>query len=91
MTVVEEFIRSGNIALVMLAILAAEAVIYFFFVKSLRPMLPTLAAGACLVLALRAALLQHNTVELAGWLSLGFVFHMWEVRAWVKMSKHQPQ
>ena len=64
---------------------------YIFYMKRLRSMLATLAAGACLVLALRAALLHHQTLELAAFLALGFVFHILEVRAWLKMSKHQPQ
>jgi len=91
MMMVEDMITSGDITYVMLALLAAEAVIYIFFVKPMRPLLSTLASGACLVFALRTALLTHNATEIAAWLSLGFVFHLLEVWAWAKMSKHQPQ
>ena len=85
----DAFIGSGLITLVILSILATEALFYIFYLKSLRGMLATLAAGACLVLALRAALLQHSSGEVALFLTLGFVFHVLEVRQWLKMSKHQ--
>ena len=85
----DELIGSGIITLVILSILAAEAMFYVFYLKRLRGMLATLAAGACLVMALRAALLHHNNSELALFLALGFVFHVLEVWQWLKMSKHQ--
>ncbi len=85
----DEFIGSGFIAIVILLILAAEALFYVVYLKRLRGMLATLAAGACLVLALRAALLQHSTGELALFLGFGFIFHILEVWQWLKMSKHQ--
>jgi hypothetical protein len=85
----DELIRSGLITLLILSILAAEALFYIFYLRRLRGMLATLAAGACLVVALRAALLHHSTSELALFLALGFVFHVLEVWQWLKMSKHQ--
>jgi hypothetical protein len=85
----DELIGSGFITLVILSILAAEALFYLFYLKRLRGMLATLAAGACLVMALRAALLDHSTAELALFLALGFIFHVLEVWQWLKMSKHQ--
>ncbi len=91
MMMLDELVGSAAITAVILAILAAEALFYIFYFKRLRSMLPTLAAGACLVLALRAALLHHDTTEIAAFLATGFVFHLLEVRAWLKMSKHLPQ
>ena len=85
----DELIGSGFITLVILSILAAEALFYIFYLKRLRGMLATLAAGASLVMALRAALLRHGTDELALFLAIGFVFHILEVWQWLKMSKHQ--
>jgi len=87
----EDLISSGLITLVMLAILGAEAVFYIFYFKRLRRMLATLAAGACLVMALRAALLHHSTLELASFLALAFISHLMEVWQWLKMSKYLPQ
>ena len=85
----DAFIGSGLVTLVILSILAAEALFYIFYFKRLRGMLATLAAGACLVMSLRAALLQHSTGEVALFLALGFIFHVLEVWQWLKMSKHQ--
>ncbi len=90
MTILDQFIASGYVTLVMLAILAAEAFFFVVFWKRLRGLWATLAAGASLVLALRAALLQHETREIALWLSCSFVFHVLEVWQWLKMSKSQP-
>ena len=87
----EDLIGSGFITLVILFILAAEAVFYVFFFRRMRGLLATLAAGACLVLALRAALLHHASNELALFLMLGFVFHILEVWQWLKMSTPQQQ
>ncbi len=84
-----ELIGSGLITLVILSILAVEALFYIFYLRRLRGMLATLAAGASLVMALRAALLHHSTDELAFFLVLGFIFHILEVWQWLKMSKHQ--
>jgi hypothetical protein len=41
----------------------------------LRPLAPTLASGACLVLGLRAALTGAPAVELAAWLALALLAH----------------
>lgn len=91
MTVLDEIIGSGTITLIILAILGAEACAYIFYFKRLRKMLATLAAGACLVLALRAALLHHSSSEIGFFLTLGFVFHILEVWQWLKTTKRQPQ
>jgi hypothetical protein len=88
---IENLISSGNIAWAILAILAVEALSFMFYFKRLRNMWPTLAAGGCFVLALRAALLHQSTFEVAIFLALSFVFHVLEVRQWLKISKHLPQ
>lgn len=88
---IDALIGSGSITLVILSILATEALFYIFYLKRLRGMLATLAAGACLVMALRAALLGHGTNELALFLGFGLIFHVLEVWQWLKMSKHQQQ
>jgi hypothetical protein len=87
---IEDFISSGNITWAILAILAVEALSYMFYFKRLRNMWPTLAAGGCFVLALRAALLHQSMFEVAVFLALSFVFHVLEVRQWLKISKHLP-
>lgn len=88
---IESFISSGNITWAIFAILAAEALSFVFYFKRLRGMWPTLAAGACFVLALRAALLHQSMFEVAAFLALSFVFHVLEIWQWLKISKHLPQ
>lgn len=91
MTALDEFIGSGTIAVVILAILTVEVFAYAFYFKRLRKMLPSLFAGGCVVLAMRAALLHHSNSEIGIFLAFGFIFHILEVWQWLKMSKHQPQ
>ena len=91
MMFLDRFIASGSVTIFILVILAIEALAFVIFFKRLRGMWAALAAGASLVLALRAALLGHSTQELALFLSFGFFFHILEVWQWLKMSKHQPQ
>ena len=90
MTFIDDIIQSGEITLIILAILSAEALIYLLFFKRLRRMLPTLAAGACLVLALRGALLGQGSNVVAYFLAVGFIFHFVEIWQWLKMSKSPP-
>ena len=91
MMLLDRIFASGFITTIILAVLAIEVLAILIVYKNLRGLWPALAAGACLVLALRSALIQYNPGELALWLGLAFVFHILEVRAWAKMSKHQPQ
>ena len=91
MSQLDSFVWSGQITVMILLILAAEALFFMFYVKRLRGILPALMAGACLVVALRAALLHHSASELELFLALGFVFHVLEVWQWLKMSKSQQQ
>jgi MFS superfamily sulfate permease-like transporter len=83
--------QTGNIALLVLAIMAAEALFFARYFKRFPGMLLGLAAGACLVLALRAALLQQGWTSIALFLSLSFVFHVMEILQWLRLAKHQPQ
>jgi hypothetical protein len=87
MTFLDDIIGSGEITLIILAILSAEALLYLLFFKRLRKMLATLGAGACLVLALRAALIGQGSSVVASFLSVGFIFHVVEIWQWLKMSK----
>ncbi len=90
MMLLDDLIGSGAITFIVLAVLAAEALICIFYLKRLRKMLPSLAAGASLVLALWAALAHRSSLELAFFLGVGFIFHVLEVWQWLSMSKNQP-
>lgn len=46
---------------------------------SLRALLPFMAAGICLMLALRTALVDGSWMVIAGMLMLAFVFHILDI------------
>jgi hypothetical protein len=85
----EELYRNGNIAFIILAVMAVEAVLLARFFKRLPGLLTGLLAGACFVLALRAALLQQSWVTVAAFLALAAVFHVTEVWQWLRLTKPQ--
>jgi hypothetical protein len=86
----EALFQSGNIVWVIILIMAGEAIILRSYMKQVPAMAASLAAGGCLVLALRAALLQQSWIYVALFLSLGFVFHILEIWQWMRIAKHQP-
>jgi hypothetical protein len=87
----EALFQSGNIVWVILVVMIAEAVILRSYMKQVPAMAASLAAGGCLVLALRAALQQQSWIYIALFLSLGFLFHILEIWQWMRIAKHQPQ
>ncbi len=87
----EALFQSGNIAILILAIMLAEALFFARYLKRFPGMLAGLAAGACLVLAMRSALLQQPWSSIAIFLSLSFVFHVLEILQWLRVTKHSPQ
>lgn len=87
----EALFQSGNIAVLIIAIMLAEALFFARYTKRFPGMLAGLAAGACLVLAMRSALLQQPWTSIAIFLSLSFVFHVLEILQWLRVTKHSPQ
>ncbi len=87
----EALFQSGNIAILILAIMLAEALFFARYLKRFPGMLAGLAAGACLVLAMRSALLQQPWSSIAIFLSLSFVFHVLEILQWLRVTKHSPR
>jgi hypothetical protein len=85
----ETLFQSGNVAFIILAVMALEGFIFARYFKRLPAMFFGLAAGACLVLALRAALLQQGWAMIAIFLALSFVFHIMEIRQWLRLAKSQ--
>jgi hypothetical protein len=83
----EALYQSGNVAYIILAIMAAEAVLLSRYFKRLPGLFTGLLAGACFVLALRAALLQQNWTTVALFLALAFVFHVTEIWQWLRLTK----
>lgn len=84
----EEFFASGHVALALLGLLLAEGVVLLSLSGRRRgvpagPLLAFLAAGACLTLALHAALLGQHWGWVALWLGLALPPHLvWIVMAW---------
>ena len=87
----EALFHSGNIAILIIAIMLAEAVFFARYLRRFPGMLAGLAAGACLVLAMRSALLQQHWTSIAIFLSLSFVFHVLEILQWLRVTKHSPR
>jgi hypothetical protein len=79
---VSGFFASGRFADVVLAFVVLEACALFFLHRFVRqgpglvPMLPTLAAGACLVVAVRLAMTGGTPVMLATALLGALVAHL---------------
>jgi len=71
---VESWFASGRIVDALLLLILLEAVL-FLCLRGGRPLLPNLAAGACLLLALRAALTGAPVAMLGLWLALAGVAH----------------
>jgi hypothetical protein len=82
----DAFFASGAVAWLILAVMVMEA---FLLAKLLSggglrgAVLAGLAAGACLVLALRAALTQGDVLEIALFLAMSAIAHVVEIRLWL--------
>lgn len=87
----DQLFQSGNIALLILAVMLAEALFFRHHIRNYPGILAGLGAGAALVLALRAALLQQGTGMIAMFLSLSFVFHILEIWQWLRLTRQQPR
>jgi hypothetical protein len=71
---VEAWLASGRLADAILLLVAVEALVLWRHPQG-RSLLPNLAAGACLLLALRAALTDAPVALLGLWLALAGVAH----------------
>jgi hypothetical protein len=78
--VLPDFFATGRIALLVLAVMLVEGVVLLALARRsgavrLFPIAANLASGACLVLALRAALIGAPWTMTALWLGLSFAAH----------------
>jgi hypothetical protein len=71
---------SGHIVELILLLVAVEALVLWFFARRtgrvVTPLMITLAAGACLLLALRAALDQSGALWIGFFLGAALVAHL---------------
>ncbi len=82
----DAFFASGAVAWLILAVMALEAVILVKLMSGSGlggAIVAGLAAGACLVLALRAALTQAHVLEIALFLAMSGIAHVIEIRLWL--------
>lgn len=85
MDALADLFASGRIidAIIVLMVLETAALLAFRGVTgkgvSARALLPFMAAGICLMLALRAALVDGNWMVIASLLMLAFVFHILDI------------
>jgi hypothetical protein len=79
---VDALFEGGRVIDLILMLMALEAImltaLYYMRGKGLAPsrLLPNLLAGACLMLALRAALTGAGSSVIGGWLALGLIGHL---------------
>lgn len=84
----EKFFASGHVADAILLLMALEALAIIILIRRLKSLssagilLAGVAAGACLVLALRAALKDAAWQTVALFLILALVAHVVELRLW---------
>lgn len=81
-----DWISSGRIVDIVLALVAIEALALMYWVKlKPLPVLATLAPGVCLMMALRVALTGGAAPAVLMWLTLALPFHL--IDLWVRHKK----
>jgi hypothetical protein len=84
---VGELFATGRIVDVMLVLMALEGGILWLYRRATgrgvraSPLIATLVAGGCLLLALRAALTGGSWEWVAAWLTAGLVAHLNDLRS----------
>ncbi|MBL8582984.1 MAG: hypothetical protein JNL61_12270 [Rhizobiaceae bacterium] len=82
---IAELVSDGTVTTIALAVLGLELVCILVRRRRTRSGffqgLTNVAAGACLVLALRSALMQSPPEIVAVWLGLGLIAHLGEIAA----------
>jgi hypothetical protein len=74
---------SGRLAEIAMAVLVLELAVFLFVYRSAdirRTLIFNTLSGLALMAALRSALIGHPALVIAGFLSLGFVMHLGELR-----------
>jgi hypothetical protein len=84
---IQEIVQSGQIALFILAVMAAEAAFFARYFKRFPAFLSGLAAGACMALSLYCALSQQGWELVAAFLLLSGLFHATEIWSWLRLVR----
>ena len=88
---IEAFFKSGQVAYLLLGVMLIEGLVFARLFRHSSPMLWGLGAGACLVMALWAALTGQAAAATAVFLVLSFGCHLMEVRQWRSLANRLPQ
>ena len=91
MGLIQSLIESGRAIDIVLVVITVEAVILIMALG--RPWLATLLAllpGACLLLALRAAITSDDWLWIAFWVTLSFPIHLADLAIRIKKGPAQP-
>ncbi len=79
--------QSGNIAFLVLTVMLVELLVLRRHLRGIPAIAFGMGAGACLVLALRSALIGQEWFFTAAWLAASLVFHLMEVRSCLRLAK----
>ena len=82
----EALFQSGNVTFLILGVMLIELVVLRRYLRSIPAIGFGMGAGACLLLALRSALIDQAWFFTAAWLAGSFFFHMLEVRSCLRDS-----
>lgn len=88
---IEAFFKSGQVAYLILGVMLLEWLVFAKVFRHSSALLWGLGAGACLVLALWAALTGQTAAVIGAFLVLSFICHLMEVRQWRSLAKRLPQ
>lgn len=86
---IDAVISSGAIVWIALGVLLFEFLVVLGLVRNRATRISFLAnglSGACLILALRAGLVDAGTLSVAVWLGLGFVAHLTDLLMRLRQS-----
>jgi hypothetical protein len=81
------FFQSGHVAFVMLAVMVLELWLLRRYLRHMPIIAAGLGAGACLVLALRSALLDHGWPVISIFLIMSFGFHLLEIQQCLRLAR----
>jgi hypothetical protein len=89
---IDAMILDGTVTLIALGAIVLELGLFFAFARSrsaggIGGLAANALSGACLILALRAALLDYGPKAIALFLGLGLLAHLWDIVIRIKNRK----
>ena len=84
---IDAFIQSGSVSLLVVGVMILEVFLLRGFLRQLPVILISLGAGGAMAFALGAALRGDGWHVIAILLVISFIFHILEVRQWLRIAK----